>query len=369
MARQTGALTATSRLAAVGIGLAAGLLLCEIVLRVARPTALRPANEGMEAFVVSDAAIGWVGRPNVRSETRFDPDFRHEISTNSRGLRNRETSYARDARRRILCVGDSFTLGLGVESRDAFPSLLEAGLPDTEVINAGVLAWGTSQEWLWFEREGQRYSPDVLILEFFVNDFWDNEGGYLRRQRPTFAVSAGELVLKALPAPFPEKSRSESILRFLRDHSWVFRAVQFGEEWIRVGFFQPTELTPLTRATLRNGVDPATPPAQELTFALLKRIQAFCNQRRIRLIVLLVPSHWDVRPELEGTTNALEFHKAYEIALRFCRTLDIDTVELRPRLVEMERRGSGGFHRSDIHLNAAGHRAAADLLLARIQTR
>lgn len=93
------------------------------------------------------------------------------------------------------------------------------------------------------------------------------------------------------------------------------------------------------------------------------------NQRGIRLIALLIPSHWDVRPELEGTTSALEFHKAYEIAIRFCRTLDIDTVELRPRLIDMERRGSGGFQRFDIHLNAAGHRAAADLLLARIGAR
>lgn len=359
----------TSRLAAVGIGLAVGLLLCEILLRIARPEALWFGPEGMEAFVVSDAALGWVGRPDVRSEERSDPDSPHEVSTNSRGLRNRETSYARDARRRILCIGDSFTWGLGVESRDAFPSLLEAGSSDTEVINAGCLAWGTAQEWLWLEREGQRYSPDVLILEFFVNDFFDNEGGYLRRQRPTFAVSAGEPVLQASPAPFPERSRSESILRFLRGHSWVFRAVEFGGEWMRVGFFQRTDLTALTRVTLRERADLETPPAQELTFALLKRIQAFCNQRGIRLIALLIPSHWDVRPELEGTTSALEFHKAYEIAIRFCRTLDIDTVELRPRLIDMERRGSGGFQRFDIHLNAAGHRAAADLLLARIGAR
>jgi hypothetical protein len=63
------------------------------------------------------------------------------------------------------------------------------------------------------------------------------------------------------------------------------------------------------------------------------------------------------------------FHNAYEIAIRFCRTLNIDTVEMRPRLIEMERRGSGGFHRFDFHLNPAGHRAAADLLIARIGTR
>jgi len=357
----------TSRLAAVGIGMAVGLLLCEIVLRTTRPRALRSGPEDVEPFVVPDAALGWVGRPNVRSETRSDPDFRHEVSTNSRGLRNREASYARDARKRILCVGDSFTWGLGVESREAFPSLLENGLSETEVINAGALGWGTAQEWLWLEREGQRYSPDVLILEFYVNDFWENDGSYLPGQRPAFTVSAGEPVLQASPTPFPKRSRSESILRFLRGHSWVFRAARFGEEWMRVGFFQPADLTPLARATLRERA--TTPPAQEVTFALLKRIRAFCDERGIRLIVLSIPSSWDVRPGLGGTTDTLAFHNAYEIAIRFCRTLNIDTVELLPRLLDMERRGSGGFHRFDIHLNAAGHRAAADLLIARIGTR
>lgn len=374
-------LSVASRVAAVGIGLVAGLLLCELVLRVARPVALQPGLEDVEPFVVPDAALGWAGRPNLRSEARFDPDFRHAVSTNSRGLRNRETSYARDARRRILCVGDSFTWGLGVESREAFPSLLERDLPNTEVINAGVIGWGTGQEWLWLEGEGPRYAPDVLILGFYVNDFWDNAGSTLRGQRPVFRVRAGELVLETPPAPVPGRrddpgfvgrpvrGRKESILRFLRAHSQVVRAFQLGAEWLRAGFLERTDLTPLSRATLREKADPDVPPAQDVTFALLERIREFCGSRGIRLIVLLIPSHEDVRPELEGSARARDSHEAYETALLFCRTLGIDAVGLRPRLVEMERSGKGGFHRADIHLNAAGHRAAAELLLARIGAR
>jgi lysophospholipase L1-like esterase len=360
----------TSRLAAVGVGLAVGLVLCEVLLRTARPGAFRSGLEDAEPFVVPDAALGWVGSSNLRIEARFDPDYRHEVSTNSRGFRNRETSYARDARRRILCIGDSFTWGLGVESRGTFPSLLERGLSKTEVINSGVIGWGTAQEWLWLEREGQRYSPDILILGFFVNDFWDNEGNDLPGRRPIFAVSAGgEPVLRASPPPPPERSWSESILRYLRGHSQVFRAVQFGAEWVRVGFFRVADLTPLERAPFGKRARLEPTPAQEITFALLERIRTFCDQRGIRLIVLLIPSHWDVRPGLEGTPRGIEFHEAYETAIRLCRTLDIDTVDLRPRLLEMERQGSSGFHRIDIHLNAGGHRAAADLLMARIQAR
>src|SRR5512140_1780161 len=168
-------LSVPSRLAAVGIGLIAGLLLCELGLRVLSPAVLEPGLEDVGPFVVPDPALGWRGRPNLRSEARLDPDFRHAVRTNSRGMRDRET-LARDSRRRILCLGDSFTWGLGVESADAFPSLLERGLPDTEVVNAGVIGWGTAQEWLWLEGEGQAYAPDAIVLGFFVNDFWDNAG-------------------------------------------------------------------------------------------------------------------------------------------------------------------------------------------------
>jgi hypothetical protein len=171
------------------------------------------------------------------------------------------------------------------------------------------------------------------------------------------------------PSPPPAASRGDSVLRFLRLHSLLFRAAEGGAEWLHAQFLRPTDLKPLPRAFAPGKAQHAAPPAQEVTLALLGRIRAFCEERGIRLIVLLVPSHWDVRPGLEGTRRGLEFHEAWEIAGRFCRSLDIETVDLRPTLVEMERRGAGGFHRVDIHLNAAGHRAAADLLLARLAGR
>jgi lysophospholipase L1-like esterase len=372
------ALSVGSRLAAVAIGLVAGLIACELVLRIARPAALQPGLEDVEPFVVPDVTLGWVGRPNLQTEVRFEPVFRHQVSTNSRGLRNRETPYARDARRRILCVGDSFTWGLGVEGEDAFPARLERGLPGTEVVNAGVIGWGTAQEWLWLEGEGARYTPDILILGFHVSDFWENAGSTLRKLRPLFGARDGALVLLTPPSVVPggpghpafvggpARSWSESLMRFLHMHSRVVRAVQLGAEWLRKGLLEPADLTPLSRATLRKEADSAVPPAQDVTSALLRSIRDFCGRRGIRLIVLLIPGYEDVEPELEGTPRARDPHAAYETAVRICRELRLDAVELRPRLVEMERSGTAAFHRGDIHLTAAGHRAAAELLAERI---
>lgn len=368
-----------SRLGAVGVGLAVGLVLCEAVLRLAGPSVLQPGLEDVTPFVVPDPALGWRGRPNLRTEVRFEPVFRHGVVTNSEGFRSGESSDARDSRRRILCLGDSFTWGLGVESADDFPSLLERGLANTEVINAGVIGWGTAQEWLWLEGEGQRYAPDALVLGFYVNDFWDNAGSSLRARRPLFTVREGRLVLDAPPsaelarqddAGFvggPERTGTASVLRFLRAHSQVVRAVDMGIRWVRSGFLEPANTAPLARASLRERVDRQVPPAQEVTFALLGRIRDFCGGHGIRLVVLLIPAQEDVSENLKETARGRASGAAYDTAVRDCRTLKIDTVELRPKLVEMERSGSSGFHRGDIHLNAAGHRAAADLLLDRLR--
>ena len=61
------------------------------------------------------------------------------VSQNAEGLRDRHYPYARDGgRRRILVLGDSVVWCWGVEQADCFTERLEAALPDTDVINAGV---------------------------------------------------------------------------------------------------------------------------------------------------------------------------------------------------------------------------------------
>ena len=98
-------------------------------------------------------------------------DFR----TNSKGLRDREFSYDRAAeKRRILMLGDSLTVGWGVALQDTFSKRIEQlyaaiGI-DAEVINTGVGNYNTIQEVEYFLTRGYKYQPDVVVLNFFVND-------------------------------------------------------------------------------------------------------------------------------------------------------------------------------------------------------
>jgi lysophospholipase L1-like esterase len=98
-----------------------------------------------------------------------------DFATNSKGLRDREFSYTRTpARLRILMLGDSLTVGWGVAVKNTFAKHIERMYADrgvdAEVINTGVGNYNTIQEVEFFVTEGHKYQPDIVVLNFFVND-------------------------------------------------------------------------------------------------------------------------------------------------------------------------------------------------------
>lgn len=80
---------------------------------------------------------------------------------------------------RILVVGDSFTVGANVRQEEAYPKVLEMRLksvygPRIQVVNSGVGGWDPFQYAQYFERYGQQFEPDLILVGFFVgNDTFD----------------------------------------------------------------------------------------------------------------------------------------------------------------------------------------------------
>ena len=52
----------------------------------------------------------------------------------------------------------------GVDDQESYPARLDAMLPDTDVVNLGVTAFGLPQEIRYFELEGRKYQPDVVVV-------------------------------------------------------------------------------------------------------------------------------------------------------------------------------------------------------------
>lgn len=101
------------------------------------------------------------------------------VSTGSHGLRDREYSRAKPPGvYRIVILGDSTTLGWGVAVEETVPKILEAELNELqvpgydrfEVLNAGVGNYDTVQEVTHYLTYGRELHPDLVILQYFIND-------------------------------------------------------------------------------------------------------------------------------------------------------------------------------------------------------
>jgi len=84
---------------------------------------------------------------------------------------------------RIVALGDSFTWGYGVEdAEDVWPGVLETLLGEGRftVVNLGVPGFTTVNELEMFARVGAPLDPDLVIVQYLVNDVLPSGIGYRR---------------------------------------------------------------------------------------------------------------------------------------------------------------------------------------------
>jgi hypothetical protein len=100
------------------------------------------------------------------------------VSINSHGLRDREYAEAKPADVcRIVMLGDSTTFGWGAPEEQTVAKILERELNGPagrgrrfEVLNAGVGNYNTVQEYTHYLKYDRAFHPDLVILEYFIND-------------------------------------------------------------------------------------------------------------------------------------------------------------------------------------------------------
>jgi len=96
--------------------------------------------------------------------------------TNSLGIRDEEISQIKSSNVvRILVLGDSYTWGEGLHENELITYKIEKHLDSVitqtvEVINSGIGAFNTRDEYDQLVRLYPVYNPDMVILFFFTND-------------------------------------------------------------------------------------------------------------------------------------------------------------------------------------------------------
>jgi lysophospholipase L1-like esterase len=117
----------------------------------------------------------------IHQEERYDRLWERNVF----GFRSR---YERVARRpgirRVLAIGDSFTWGLYIPETDlTWPARLERLLGGrVEVINMAQRGWTTANEAELLSRLGWQFDPDLVIVQYYLNDTYESGPNFEYRQ-------------------------------------------------------------------------------------------------------------------------------------------------------------------------------------------
>jgi hypothetical protein len=213
-------------------------------------------------------------------------EFHHGFTTNSQGFRGR-TEYAPvkpPGTFRIIVLGDSVTLGHGVEDGETFAAIAQRELGQSrpvEVINMGVSGFGTAEELVQLQQTGLSYQPDLIVLAYFPNDPYNNIVSKL------FSVGDGQLVRTAetfVPALYV-RDRLYAIpgYGFLCDHSHV---VNFVRSRLSAFFLDYLGRANRTSSEISSVL---TPEEAQLTGLLLQEVARVAHEREVPLVILNIP--------------------------------------------------------------------------------
>jgi len=369
----------SSHLALAVAALAGTLLLCELLLRL--------LGIGYPVYVWTDPIRGTAHIPGAKSAGQVNG--RPWIEINSDGWRGPDVALQPAAGTyRVALLGDSFIEAFEVPFEQTAGELIEARLAalrgtPVEVLNFGQGGYGTTQELLTLQHEVWKYSPDLVVLAITTgNDISDNSRHLKRTDYVPYHVFQGEHLV--LDTSFRRSSgyrsravwtrRLLTVVRYSRVAQLINRVRRTGRRTERqqsnrvrgqeLGMHDEVQLPPAT---------PEWREAWRITEGILRLMRDDCRAHQRPFGIVTLTRGIQVSPvaaEKERYLRRLGAKDLYYPERRlaeFGRREGIPVLNLAPPIAELAQRTGAYFHAHHDtlgvgHWNAAGHRAAADLI-------
>lgn len=358
---------------------------------------------------LDDTGLGWVPEPGIvrqKSAPNGDP---FTMRINSRGMRGPELKQRRPDHRRILFLGDSFTMAGQLPEEDTFVHRvgdllrMDPGV-DVEVVNAGVNGYSTYQEMALYKRHRRALRPDTVVLCFFLgNDFRDNmvhtsEARRLRREllprgmryfdrhRDRFLYGADGVRLTDPLSGRLLREPSRSWLVSLTQHSYLARLLIARVALIQGRMSSDLELLdPDHRyyfyeiGLYKQKQDGLHQTAIEITLDCIDELEVAVRADGGELLVALIPSQSQVVPDYWSYTLdqlGLEASDLGPVDMRFPNRLlteflgkrSIPVVDMTDDFVNATNPNALFLaNEGDRHFSAQGHRVAATAIAALVR--
>jgi len=153
-----------------------GVLLSETFLRIKYPIEINKWGEFSALQIDNKTVYSLI--PNKTTHLKYN-NYDYIVKTNSLGFNSPEIDLDTKAvnERRILIIGDAFSMPEAMEYQYSYPALLEKKLrtkyPELEIniINAGVTGYGPNEEYAQLNKYINTIEPDIVINQLFINEF------------------------------------------------------------------------------------------------------------------------------------------------------------------------------------------------------
>ena len=227
-------------------------LLCEgissifVVARDASST--RPLAE--RSHTRYDEELGWVNLPDLYIKDLYGPGI--YVKTNSQSFRNNHDFSATvpSNKVRIICSGDSFTFGYGVDNDHTWCQILASKSEHLESVNMGPGGYGVDQAYLWYKRDGTRLDHDIHIFTFITDDFERMRGSsFLGYGKPVLELQDGDIVTRNIPVP-KRSFYTPWLIHALRSLNNL-RSIRLSQELVYRGNSASTTNTPNREVVLK----------------------------------------------------------------------------------------------------------------------
>jgi lysophospholipase L1-like esterase len=350
---------------------------------------VRALHLAQDRFWEPDPVLGVRLVPGDRGWwTQEDREFLVRVQINHEGLRDVEHQYAKPPGVfRILVLGDSFVEAMHVPLESTFPRQLQERLDrdspagKIEVISAGVSGYGTASEVLYFEQEGKRYEPDLVLLAFFPgNDVKNNSPTLEDTLKPVYGPDG------ALQRVVGETARSQPggwrglLARSAAYHYCrqllLLRHPRLAQVLVRRGWLKAAAIRtvpeqdgiPIDYGVYAPSLDPAWRQAWGYTDALLLRLRGDVSATGSRFAIAVLCSRDQVYPrwwqeivaahphmqnrqwDLDGPQRRME---------SWCAEHNVPCLPLAPAFRSAAANSAPLHFHHDGHWTAAGHRLAA----------
>lgn len=288
-----------------------------------------------------DELLGWVSKPDVQERNMFGPGL--SLRTSSQTFRNGEvfTAAVPKGKVRILCSGDAYTQGQGVDNDHTWPALLGTMDWRLQVVNLGQAGYGLDQSYLRYVRDGMPLDHKIHIFALTSSDFLRVKNSKFLGvyDKPVLTLDGGRITVRNIPVP-----GASFAAQFRRALFRVIKGFRTSELITGLGDKILPPKTVLSDSDLRD--------VKEISLAVFADLNQKITEKKGKLVVLFLPTQEDY---YRDETDPLRAWLRLEL-----KTRGIVMIDLVDEVRKLSLRDFKNFFRG--HYSEAGNRFIAQYL-------